>query len=568
MKTVIKYLRPVLFPVIICLLVKASSSLTELAIPRMLEIVIDVNVKENDINAVWQNGAIMLFFAVLTFILNVIGNRIAAFATGRFSRDLRHDLFVSTLNLDAEATDRLGLSSLTSRITVDTYNVTGFFARLQRIGIKAPLTLIAGIVITMTIDVRYALILLGVMPLVCITVYVISKHSIPIYTEEQTVLDGIVRRVDETASGIRVIKALSKTEYEKARFSERVHTLAKKEVEAGRLMSATKPINDFIFYLGFCLVILVGALLAMNGGAAEPGKLMTFMTYFTIILNNTIMVTRVFVQGSRAVASAARIEEVILEKPTVTLREANEGITTDDNYIVFDNVTFSYNKKRPDLDHVSFGIGKGETLGIIGATGSGKSTVVHLLIRLYDPDSGEIRIGGRPITTIPKDEMNAMFGVAFQNDFIPAMSIGENVSFFRNLSDDDVSSAVDFAMAREFVNELPENLSYGVTTRGTNISGGQKQRLLIARAVAADPEILVLDDSSSALDYKTDAELRRHIAERVGKTTVIVSQRIASVMHADKIAVMDGGRLIGFGTHTELMRDLAEYRDIAEVQLG
>ena len=566
MKTVLKYLKPYMIPAVLCLLIKASSSLTELAIPYMLEIIIDVNVKGKDVDAVWFNGMIMLGFAALTFILNVVGNRIAAYATGRFSRDLRHDLFVSTVNLDAESTDRFGLSSLTSRLTSDTYNVTNFLARFQRVGLKAPLTLIAGVIITVTIDVRYALILIGVIPLVSITVFFITKKSIPLYKEEQDILDCIVRRVDETATGIRVIKALSKTDYEKERFSERTYALAHKEIEAGRLMSATKPINDFIFYLGFCLVILVGAILTANGGDAEPGKLMTFMTYFTIILNNTILITRVFVQASRSVASAARIEEVLNEKRHITLKPGEEQ--AEDDYIVFDNVSFSYNKKIPNVKNVSFGIRKGQTLGIIGATGSGKTTIINLLVRLYDPDSGEIRIGGRPVSAIPKHELNSLFGVAFQNDFVPAATMDENIRFFRSVNDENVNAAIDLAQAREIVANLDGGLSYEVTTRATNLSGGQKQRLLIARAAASDPEILVLDDSSSALDYKTDAALRHAIKSREGKTTVIVSQRIASVMHSDKIIVIDNGAVIGLGTHDELMRCCQEYKDIAEVQLG
>ena len=231
----------------------------------------------------------MLFFAAMTFAFNIIGNRISAKVSGRVSRDIRHDLFDKTIRLDSAVTDKIGIASLTSRLTSDTYNIMSFLGRIQRLGLKAPLTLIGGIIITLTIDVRLALILICIVPLVSVTVYKITKKSIPIYNQEQKILDDVVRRVDETASGIRVIKALSKTEYEKKRFSDASRSLSEKEIEAGRIMSLTKPVNDFIFYMGFCIVILAGYFMAKSDGVAAAGKLLAFMTYFTIILNSMII---------------------------------------------------------------------------------------------------------------------------------------------------------------------------------------------------------------------------------------------------------------------------------------
>ena len=563
MKTVLKYIKPYMFPFVFCLLIKAVSAFSELAIPRMLAVIIDENVPASDMRAVLINGAYMLLFALLTFLFNVIGNKISAHVTGKISRDLRHDLFEKTVRLDAVATDKIGLSSLTSRLTSDTYNIMNFLARIQRLGIKAPLMLVGGVIVTLTIDVRLALILIAILPLVCIVVYKITKRSIPIYNEEQRILDKLVRRVDETASGIRVIKALSKTEYEKKRFSNTSKELADKEIEAGRVMSLTKPVNDFIFYMGLCIVILVGYFMAEGDGSAAAGKLLAFMTYFTIILNNMIMMSRIFVQTSRAISSASRIEEVLLIESELVNEDSSEE---REGYIVFENVTFSYNKIMPNLKNVSFTLARGETLGIIGATGSGKSTLINLLLRLYDPDSGNIYIDGKNIKSISKEKLYSMFGAAFQNDFIPAATVGENIAFFRDVDDTDVARAIERSQAKDFIDALEDGTDHAVTTRGTNISGGQKQRLLIARAVAASPDILILDDSSSALDYKTDKELRRAIKERIDTTTVIVSQRIASVMWADKILVIDEGEVIAEGKHEELLVSCKEYRDIAEVQ--
>ena len=563
MKTVLKYIKPYMFPFVFCLLIKAVSAFSELAIPRMLAVIIDENVPASDMRAVLINGAYMLLFALLTFLFNVIGNKISAHVTGKISRDLRHDLFEKTVRLDAVATDKIGLSSLTSRLTSDTYNIMNFLARIQRLGIKAPLMLVGGVIVTLTIDVRLALILIAILPLVCIVVYKITKRSIPIYNEEQRILDKLVRRVDETASGIRVIKALSKTEYEKKRFSNTSKELADKEIEAGRVMSLTKPVNDFIFYMGLCIVILVGYFMAEGDGSAAAGKLLAFMTYFTIILNNMIMMSRIFVQTSRAISSASRIEEVLLIESELVNEDSSEE---REGYIVFENVTFSYNKIMPNLKNVSFTLARGETLGIIGATGSGKSTLINLLLRLYDPDSGNIYIDGKNIKSISKEKLYSMFGAAFQNDFIPAATVGENIAFFRDVDETDVARAIEISQAKDFIDALEDGTDHAVTTRGTNISGGQKQRLLIARAVAASPDILILDDSSSALDYKTDKELRRAIKERIDTTTVIVSQRIASVMWADKILVIDEGEVIAEGKHEELLVSCKEYRDIAEVQ--
>ena len=563
MKTVLKYIKPYSFLFVFGLLIKAASAFSELAIPRMLAIVIDENVPMGDMRAVLRNGGIMLFFAALTFLFNIVGNRVSAKVAGRISRDLRHDLFDKTVHLDTATTDKIGLSSLTSRLTSDTYNIMSFLGRIQRLGLKAPLTLIGGIIITLTIDVRLALILVLTVPLVSFVVYRITRKSIPIYDKEQEILDGVVRRIDETASGIRVIKSLSKTEYEKARFKAATEALSDKEVEAGKVMSLTKPVNDFIFYMGFCIVVVVGYFMARSDGVATVGKLLAFMTYFTIILNSMIMMSRIFVQTSKSIASAARIEEVLLAESGLDIQEAAED---DEAFIKFDNVSFSYNKVIPNIKNLSFTLRRGEVLGIIGATGSGKSTIINLLFRLYDPDGGNIYIGGRNVKSIPKEELYAMFGAAFQNDFIPSATIRENVAFFRNVDDEKIKEALEVAQASGFVRELSDGLDTRITTAGTNISGGQKQRLLIARAIAASPEIVVLDDSSSALDYKTDRDLREAIHNRLNTTAIIVSQRIATVMSADKILVLSDGALVAQGTHDELMKNSVDYREIAEVQ--
>ena len=565
MRTLFKYMKPYGVLVALCLVIKGLAAFVELAIPSMLAVIIDEHVPKSDMAGVLKSGAMMLSFALLACVFNITGNRVSAIATGKAIRDLRHDLFEKTLSLDTAVTDKLGLSSLTSRLTSDTYNVMNFIARLQRIGIRVPMMIIGGITITLTLDWRIALVLIAVLPLVLLTIYIITKRSIPIYTEGQEAVDSIVRRVDETASGIRVIKALSKTDYEKKRFAKNVEKAKELEIKAGRLTSATKPANDFIFYMGLCAVVAVGAIITKVSGVSEAGKLLSFMTYFTIILNHMIMMSRIFVQASRAIASAGRIDEVFNAESSLTVSESS---VSSSSFIEFRDVTFSYNKKKPNLEHVSFTLSRGETLGIIGATGSGKSTIANLLLRLYDVDSGHVMIGGRDVRSIPKSTLHSMFGVAFQYDFVSAATLRENVSFFRGATDAEIELVAKIAQADGFISGLSDGLDYVITQRGANLSGGQRQRLLICRALAKNPEILILDDSSSALDYKTDKALRAAIKEHVNTTTIIISQRIASVSSANKILVIDDGRVIAEGTHETLMRECEEYREIAEVQLG
>ena len=570
MKTVLKYIKPHLPIVIFGILFKALGAFTDLAIPRLLAVMIDEDIPTGEINRVYRTGAFMLVFALATLILNITGNRLAAIASSRLAHDLRHDLFVRTLELDTASTDRLGLASLTSRLTSDTYNVAAFFGRMQRMGMRAPMILLGGIIITFTLDVRLALIFLLVLPLVALTVYLVTKKTVPIYKKEQKILDDMVRRVDETAAGIRVIKALSKVDFERSRFDKTAQNLSNEEIKAGRISSLTTPVNDLIFYFGFCIVVSLGAVISATTGEEMSGTLLAFMTYFTMVLNGMLVMSRMFVQMSKATASAARIEEVLLTDREMTVAStdtARSGIA-DEPYIVFDNVSFSYGGRRADIDALSFTLNRGETLGIIGGTGSGKSTVIKLLMRLYDVTEGSIRIGGRDLRSIPFDELYSMFGVAYQNDFVPRGTVRENIDFFRGRSDGEIERAVDIAQAKDFIDKLDGGLDHEIATRGMNVSGGQRQRLLVSRAVLGNPDILILDDASSALDYKTDAALRSAIKHKVDTTTVIVSQRVASVRSADKILVLNGGRAVGLGTHEELIKSNDEYREIAAVQMS
>lgn len=585
MRTVYKYIKPVLWPMIGGLTLKFIAAMFDLTIPYFLETIIDKAAPTGKINQVLFWGVVMLVCSVLALVTNVTANRMAVRNTSKVTKTLRHDLFAKISHLSARKTDEFTVSSLISRLTTDSYNVNDMLVRVQRIGVRAPFLLIGGIIITLTLDPMLTLVLVAMLPIIAVVVYFVTKYSVPIYTHCQQILDKLVRTVQENATGVRVIKALGKGEHERKRFDNVNAGLANENKKAGVIMAITNPAATIVLNIGLTLVVIVGAR-RVNSGLTEPGTILAFLSYFTIILNAMLGITRVFVICSKGSASAKRIESVLLAEDDMPILPEEENAQTenaDAPHIEFRGVTFSYNKKeetdrlrseerdyiKNNLTDISFTLNRGQTLGIIGATGSGKSTIVNLLIRFYDPDKGTVLVDGRDVRCISREELCKKFGIAFQNDFIMANSIFENISFGRDLTEEQVNRAIVLAQAKQMIDELPEGTGYRLTARGTNISGGQKQRMLIARAVAAEPEILILDDSSSALDYKTDASLRKALHSSLpDTTTVIIAQRISSIMNADLILVLDEGRIIGRGRHSELMESCPEYKLIADTQMG
>ena len=585
MRTVYKYIKPVLWPMIGGLTLKFIAAMFDLTIPYFLETIIDKAAPTGQINQVLFWGVVMLVCSVLALVTNVTANRMAVRNTSKVTKTLRHDLFAKISHLSARKTDEFTVSSLISRLTTDSYNVNDMLVRVQRIGVRAPFLLIGGIIITLTLDPVLTLVLVAMLPIIAVVVYFVTKYSVPIYTHCQQILDKLVRTVQENATGVRVIKALGKGEHERKRFDNVNAGLANENKKAGVIMAITNPAATIVLNIGLTLVVIVGAR-RVNSGLTEPGTILAFLSYFTIILNAMLGITRVFVICSKGSASAKRIESVLLAEDDMPILPEEENAQTenaDAPHIEFRGVTFSYNKKeetdglrseerdyiKNNLTDISFTLNRGQTLGIIGATGSGKSTIVNLLIRFYDPDKGTVLVDVRDVRCIPREELCKKFGIAFQNDFIMANSIFENISFGRDLTEEQVNRAIVLAQAKQMIDELPEGTGYRLTARGTNISGGQKQRMLIARAVAAEPEILILDDSSSALDYKTDASLRKALHSSLpDTTTVIIAQRISSIMNADLILVLDEGSIIGRGRHSELMESCPEYKLIADTQMG
>lgn len=570
MKRIFGYLKPYVGRMTLGFLIKFAGTIMDLLLPWILAYIIDNVVPTGKRTHIFLWGGAMIACAVLAVLGNIAANRMASAVARDTTRRIRHDLFSKISYLSCNQVDRLSIPSLVSRMTTDTYNIHGMIGMMQRLGVRAPILLIGGIIITLTLDPVLTLVLVLLLPVLGVVVFGVSKRGIPLYSKHQEAVDGLVRKVRENITGVRVIKALSRSDYERESFAKINGEVVRREKKAAMIMAITSPTMNFVLNLGWVAIIIVGAY-RVNQGLCQVGTIVAFLTYFTIILNSLMMITRLFMMYSKAYASALRIDEVMREEEDMKVLKnrypKEEGET--DYHIRFKNVSFSYNGVKNNLTDFSVDIKRGESLGIIGATGAGKSTVIRLLMRLYDISVGEILINGINIKEIDKGILRRMFGVVFQNDTLFEDTVYENISLGRNIPLDKVDRAASYANIKEHIDRMEKGYDSGVAIRGANLSGGQKQRVLIARALAGDPKILILDDSSSALDYKTDAQVRHAINENYKDTTsIVVAQRVSAVKNLNQIIVLDNGCIIGKGTHEELMESCEIYREIADSQMG
>ena len=586
---VLKYLQPYFGRMGVGFLVKFVGTIMDLCIPYILAHIIDSVIPMENRRLILFWGLLMIGCSICAVAFNIIANRMASRVAGDAAERIRHDLFSKTMYLSNAQTDSFTKPSLISRMTSDTYNVHQMLGRVQRLGVRAPILLIGGIFVTFTLDAAMACVLLATLPVLgFITVYV-SRRSIPMYAGLQEANDRFVRMVREDIAGMRVIRALSKSDYETEKFRSINKDVVERERKNGMVMAVINPSMNILLNLGLVGVILVGAY-RVNAGTSDVGKILAFTTYFTIILNAMLSISKMFTVLSKAIASGNRIWQVLecgddMKVAEDIYMEPGDGADAE---IAFEHVTFSYIKSKKGIDgtagsasetavnqesanirDLSFHIKKGETLGIIGEIGSGKSTVINLMMRMYDVDQGCVRIAGRDVRSYRPEELKKKFGVVFQNDTIFEDTIAGNVSLGRDMTEEQIQEALLYARASEFVESRSDKAGEALNIKGANLSGGQKQRVLIARALAAKPEILILDDSSSALDYRTDAQLRRGIKEHFqGTTLVIVAQRVSSIRGADHILVLQDGEPIGYGTHEELMEGCEVYAEISRTQTG
>lgn len=582
MKYVIRYVKPHIPTMIFGFTIKFTGTILDLMIPYILSYIIDEVTPRNDIGLVIRWGLMMAVCAALVLVCNVWANRVASAVSRDSIEALRHDLFYKISYLSSSQVDAFTIPSLVTRMTTDTYNLHRTLNMIQRMGVRAPILMLGGVVVTMFIDPWLSAILCFLIPFMILAVARISRKSIPLFGKAQIAADAMIRVVRENATGIRVIKALSRTEYEKDRYETVNSRLNAAEAKASITMAASGPLINLMLSTGLAAVIVVGAW-RVSTGAMKPGAIVAFLTYFTIILNSVMAISRLITMSSKAIASAGRVEEVMMTPQDMEIRpwtgrpETAPGASPDapdrtsgkrPPHMEFDHVSFSYNKRAYNLSDLSFSLEHGQSLGIIGPTGAGKSTLAQLLLRLYDIDSGQIRIDGRDISTFPLKELRQKFGVVFQNDVLFKDSLLNNIDMGRKLDMDAIDRAVEVAQAASFI-AGSGGYEKPIAVKGVNLSGGQKQRVLIARALAGRPEFLILDDSSSALDYKTDAAFRRNLSQSFsGTTTIIIAQRISSIMHCDKILVLEDGIPQGLGTHEELLKTCDAYREISTIQMG
>ncbi len=567
MKTILGYLRPHLPRVAVGVTVKFTAAVLELLLPLLLAHIIDDCVPARDLPGVFQAGGGMLVMAFGAAFCNITANRMAAWVSMDMTRRLRRDLYRRTMLLSQAQMDRFSVSSIVSRLTNDTYNVHQMFDKIQRGGIRAPMLVLGGLALTFLQAPPLALVQLAVCSATFLAIWLVTRRGIPRYARAQEAVDTMVRILRENASGVRVVKALACQGRERERFTAASRASREAEEAAGSVMAAANPLSDFLLNLGLVLVVLAGAAL-VNRGWMSSGQIVAFLSYFTIIQTATLGLAKLFVKFSKGAASARRIEEVLLAPEDQAARPAGEADLHGPE-LGMENVSFSYLGVEKDLDSASFLLNKGETLGILGPTGAGKTTLVSLLLRLYDADGGVVWLGGRDVSTLDREALQGRFGVVFQNEALLNDSVYENISFLRNLSREDVAAAAKTAQAWEFIETLPGGLDARLDIRGANLSGGQRQRLLIARALAARPGILVLDGADSALDYRTAAAL--HAAVRrdfPGVTLVVISERVASLRDADRILVLEDGVIVSQGRHGELLESCGRYRRMAELQMG
>ncbi len=565
MQLIIKYLRPYFKRMSLGLAIKLFGTVMDLLLPLILAHVIDVVAPTKDMKMVLLWGGLMVICSILALLCNVVANRKASAVARDTVTSLRHDLFEKISFLSNRQVDELTIPSLIARMSTDSYYVYRMVGMMQRIGVRAPILVLGGILVTYTLDAVLATVLLCMLPLMAVVVVYISRRSVPQFGQLQRSVDHMVRVVRENAEGVRVIKALSRTEAEKERFEEINRQIMRDENRANSTMAITKPAMNLMLNTGLVLVVVVGAY-RVNAGATGVGTITAFLTYFTIILNAVLSINRVVTMYAKALASAQRIQRVMDAKSELQQMEMPEG--DREKHLEFDHVTFSYNGNKEHLSDIHFSLKRGQRLGIIGPTGAGKSTIAALMMRFYDVNAGAVRIHGQDVRSMDKEVLRQRFGVVFQHDTLFRDTIGGNIKLGRQIDLEEVDRAIRDAQAADFI-EHAGGLDAWVESRGANYSGGQKQRLLISRALAGHPEILILDDSSSALDYRTDAALRNKLAENYGETTtVVIAQRVSSVMHCDQILVLEEGKMLGFGTHQELMDSCELYREIAETQMG
>lgn len=552
---------------------KLTEAIFELIVPLVMANIIDVGIYHRDVNHVLWMGALMIGLGAVGLACALTCQYFASVASQGFGTTLRNKLFSHINSFSHAEIDRFGTPSLITRLTNDVNQLQYAVAMLIRLVVRAPFLAIGAMVMAISIDAKLAVVLLIAMPLIVLALYLIMSRTVPLYRTIQKKLDRISLVSRENLAGVRVIRAFSKQKMERQRFGDASEDLARTSIRVGKVSALLNPVTFVIMNLGIVAIVWFGGFRVQEGGMTQ-GEIIAFVNYMTQILLALIVVANLVITFTKAAASAVRVNEVLDTQASV--KEENSGEISVESRpdlpkIQFQNVVFRYGQaEEASLEGISLRIMPGQAVGIIGGTGSGKSTLVNLIPRLYDAEQGKILVDGVDVRKYPFHQLRQKIGMVPQRAVLFAGTIAENMRWGkRDATEEEIKRALTIAQAWDFVEKLPKGLQSEVTQEGKNFSGGQRQRLTIARALVGRPDILILDDSSSALDFATDAALRRALRKETrGMTVLMVSQRASTIRDADQIVVLDDGKAAGVGTHQQLMESCEVYREICLSQLS
>lgn len=572
MRKLAKYLKPYRKQVIWGPIFKLIEAIFELIIPIVTAKIIDDGVRRGDTTYVWHMGLVMLLLGVVGLCSTLVCQKMAAVASQGYGTVLRRELFRHINTFSHAEVDTFGTPSLITRLTNDVNQMQLAVAMLIRLVVRAPFLAIGAVIMAMTIDVPLAIIFVIATPLIGITLYLVMSRSIPFFRSIQKKLDKISSLTRETLSGMRVIRAFSRQQTETNRFKEAAYDQADTAVRVGKLSALLNPLTFVIVNFSILAIVWFGGQ-RVEMGAVTQGQVVALVNYMTQTFLALVVVANLVVIFTKASASATRINEVL--DTTTTIQDTLESAMPQPKQglpkVEFCDVSFSYDHSdKYALQDCSVKIAAGDTVGIIGGTGSGKSTLIHLIPRFYDTTRGKVLLDGIDVKEYPLNVLRALVGIVPQQSELFTGTIRSNLQWGKeDASEEDLWQALRTAQAEDFVRALPEGLSSPVSQGGKNFSGGQRQRLTIARALVGKPQVLILDDSSSALDFATDAALRKALRQETdGMTVIIVSQRVSSIRHAEQILVLDDGNVVGIGTHEELFRTCAVYQEICKSQMS
>ena len=574
-KTLSRSLREYKKGSVLTILLSILEAAFEITIPLCMAKVIDEGIDLGNMNAVWKYGMILLVFALFQLITGVLSAHIAARASVGFCANLRQDMYDNVQTFAFPNIDKFSTASIVTRLTTDVTNIQNAYQMLIRMAIRGPVMLLFSMIVSFKINSTIAWIFLAVIPIMAFLLYLIIRKVNPIFNHVFQTYDELNNVVQENVRGIRVVKSFNREDYEISKFrsiSERIyHYFTKGE----KLIAFNSPIMQFFMYACMILISWIGAkaIVASGNNAAlgmTTGDLTALLSYATQILTSLMMLSMVFVMITMSLASAQRIAEILNEKTDI--QNSDNSVTTVKNgSISFENVDFVYASKadKKVLDHINLTISTGETVGIIGATGSAKSSLVQLIPRLYDVTGGTLTLGGVDVKKYDLDTLRSSVAMVLQKNELFSGTIKENLRWGNeNATDEEIKHACHLACADEFIEAMPKQYDTYIEQGGNNVSGGQKQRLCIARALLKKPKVLILDDSTSAVDTKTDAAIQRAFAEYIPDTTkIIIAQRVSSVQNADKIVVLNDGKIDAVGTHKELLENCNIYREVYQSQV-